>query len=204
MPSRPAYRICSALSRAFGAIMRRWLGHWNMRGAKASLKGRSTASKRSNGNSMAERRCLSSSTMCCSQRLEAINRRRERTNHPSPERAENQIPGSIIVIPYLNQLQISSGTLAYALAAGKAIVSTPFFYAQELLSGGRGLLVRFQDSNSMAAGINLLLEQPRLGGRLSRRRMCTGGGCTGPRSARPIAGYSNRSFRRHLLRHYTP
>ena len=68
----------------------------------------------------------------------------------------------VYVIPYLNPLQISSGTLAYALAAGKAIVSTPFIYAQEILSQGRGLLARFKDSDSLAAGINLLLEQPEL------------------------------------------
>ncbi len=74
----------------------------------------------------------------------------------------------IYVIPYLNPYQIASGTLSYAVASGKAVVSTPFIHAQELLSEGRGLLARFRDSASLAVAINTLLDQPALRAQMER------------------------------------
>ncbi|MEZ6193944.1 MAG: glycosyltransferase family 4 protein, partial [Phycisphaerales bacterium] len=64
----------------------------------------------------------------------------------------------VYVTPYLNEAQITSGTLAYALGTGKATVSTPYWHAQELLAEGRGKLVPFADSKSLAAAVNHLFD----------------------------------------------
>lgn len=62
------------------------------------------------------------------------------------------------VTPYLHAQQLTSGTLAFALGSGKAIISTPYWYAEELLSDGCGRLVPFGDSRAIAANIVELLE----------------------------------------------
>jgi glycosyltransferase involved in cell wall biosynthesis len=75
----------------------------------------------------------------------------------------------IYLTPYLNPVQIVSGTLAYAVGCGKAIVSTPYLYARELLEHGRGFLVDFRDANSIATAISALFADPHLRASTERR-----------------------------------
>lgn len=67
----------------------------------------------------------------------------------------------IYVTPYPSESQITSGTLAYVFGSGKAVVSTPYWHAQELLTDGRGVLVPFCNSGSIAAGVGELLDDPK-------------------------------------------
>jgi glycosyltransferase involved in cell wall biosynthesis len=66
----------------------------------------------------------------------------------------------IYVTPYLNEAQISSGTLSYAIGAGAACLSTPYWHASELLDDNRGLLFDFRDSNGLASIVNDLFDNP--------------------------------------------
>jgi len=71
----------------------------------------------------------------------------------------------VYLMPYLDPEQIVSGTLAYAVGSGKAVVATQFRYARELLSGGRGELVPFRDSDAITRKLlRLLGDRPALAG----------------------------------------
>jgi len=63
----------------------------------------------------------------------------------------------VYATPYLNEAQMTSGTLAYSFGMGKAVVSTPYWHARELLADGRGVLVPFGDATVIGAEIAALL-----------------------------------------------
>jgi glycosyltransferase involved in cell wall biosynthesis len=73
----------------------------------------------------------------------------------------------VYVTPYLNEAQMTSGTLAYSFGLGKPVVSTPYWHARELLANGRGVLVPFGDAAAIASKIAELLTDD-----VRRQAMC--------------------------------
>lgn len=68
----------------------------------------------------------------------------------------------LYVTPYINREQLTSGTLAFAVGTGKAVVSTPYWAAEELISDGRGRLVDFNDSKGLANAVIEILDNDKL------------------------------------------
>ena len=66
----------------------------------------------------------------------------------------------IYITPYLNEAQITSGTLSYAIGVGAAVISTPYWHAAELLAEGRGKLFNFNDSEELSTTLTELLDKP--------------------------------------------
>ncbi len=75
----------------------------------------------------------------------------------------------IYATPYTNPAQITSGTLSYAIGVGKAVISTPYVHATEILADGHGIMVDFGDAAGFAREIDELLSSDRNRHRLSRR-----------------------------------
>jgi glycosyltransferase involved in cell wall biosynthesis len=93
----------------------------------------------------------------------------------------------IYVTPYGNMQQATSGTLSYAVALGKAVVSTPYVHARELLAGGAGILVEPRSSAALAKAVLSLLDDPRLLAETKRRAYAAGRETIWPRFAAACA-----------------
>ena len=89
----------------------------------------------------------------------------------------------IYICPYVNKEQLSSGTVTYAMVAGKPIISTPFYYAEEILADGRGILCKFKNSKSITDGLRLLLDNPEKKARMEKLAYEHGQSMTWPRVA---------------------
>jgi glycosyltransferase involved in cell wall biosynthesis len=90
----------------------------------------------------------------------------------------------IYVTPYLNREQLTSGTLAFAVGCGKAVVSTPYWAAEELLADRRGMLVPFGDAQRIAEVINELLGDESSLNRMKQRAYEYGRAITWPKIGR--------------------
>jgi len=88
----------------------------------------------------------------------------------------------VYVTPYLDPNQITSGTLSYALGAGKAVVSTPYLHAQEALAKDRGILVEFRSAEAIAEAVNTILDDPKRKARLEKNAYAYANQATWPKT----------------------
>ena len=108
----------------------------------------------------------------------------------------------IYITPYLNPAQIVSGTLAYTLGAGKAVISTPYWYAEEMLAEERGALVPFRDPAALAEQVINLLDNEAKRHAMRKRAYLFGRAMTWPQVARRYMESFDRA--RAERRHFTP
>jgi glycosyltransferase involved in cell wall biosynthesis len=105
----------------------------------------------------------------------------------------------IYITPYRHEAQVVSGTLAIALGAGKAIVSTPYWHAKELLAEGRGVIVPFQSPNAIAEAVIALLENDAERHAMRKRAYLYSRGTTWAKTARAyMASFQRARFERSL------
>ncbi|MGA3172424.1 MAG: glycosyltransferase family 4 protein [Chthoniobacteraceae bacterium] len=90
----------------------------------------------------------------------------------------------IYITPYLNEAQVTSGTLSYTFGAGKALISTPYWHAQELLAEDRGILVPFASGPAIADAVNRYLSNPTMMTAMRKRAWKAGREMTWPVVAR--------------------
>jgi glycosyltransferase involved in cell wall biosynthesis len=95
--------------------------------------------------------------------------------------------------PYVNEAQITSGTLAYAFGMGKPVISTPYWHAAELLAENQGVLVPFRDSSALAEAALRLLEEPSLVQAMSQRAYQKGRAMTWEAVGRTYAAVFQRA-----------
>ncbi len=105
----------------------------------------------------------------------------------------------IYITPYRQEAQVVSGTLAIALGAGKAIISTPYWHAKELLSNGRGVIVPFDDPESIAEAAIQLLENDAERHAMRKRAYLHSRSTTWSKTARAyMASFQRARFERSL------
>ena len=93
----------------------------------------------------------------------------------------------IYLTPYFNLQQSTSGTLSYAVALGKAVISTPYVHARELLADGVGVLVEPNSASAIADAVNALLDEPERLDATCRRAYAKGRTTIWPEYARASA-----------------
>ena len=106
----------------------------------------------------------------------------------------------IYITPYRQEAQIVSGTLAIALGAGKAIISTPYWHAKELLADGRGILVPFDEPASIAEATIRLLDNDAERHTMRKRAYLYSRGTTWPRTADAYMASFQRARAERILR----
>lgn len=106
----------------------------------------------------------------------------------------------VYVTPYLSESQMTSGTLAYSFGLGKAVVSTPYWHARELLADGRGILVPFGDAESIASEISKLLTSDILRLAMRKRAYKSSRAMTWERTAELYISVFEGALRKHRLR----
>jgi glycosyltransferase involved in cell wall biosynthesis len=116
------------------------------------------------------------------------------------ELVEHVGAADIYITPYRQEAQIVSGTLAIALGAGKAIISTPYWHAQELLADGRGILVPFDDPASIAEATNRLLDNDAERHTMRKRAYLHSRGTTWQRTAQAYMASFQRARTERILR----
>jgi hypothetical protein len=105
----------------------------------------------------------------------------------------------IYITPYRHEAQVVSGTLAIALGAGKAIVSTPYWHAKELLAENRGVIVPFQNPSAIAEAVLALLENDAERHAMRKRAYLHSRGTTWENTARAyMASFQRARFERSL------
>jgi hypothetical protein len=109
----------------------------------------------------------------------------------------------IYITPYLKPEQITSGTLAYAVGSGKAVISTPYWYASELLADGRGVLVPWRDPQAIARAVDGLLDDDPARLAMCQRAAAYGRNMLWPAVARSYFDSFERARNEHEARRHT-
>ena len=115
------------------------------------------------------------------------------------ELVEHVGAADIYITPYRQEAQVVSGTLAIALGAGKAIISTPYWHAKELLAEKRGVIVPFERPDAIAEAVLALLENDAERHAMRKRAYLHSRGTTWPKTARAyMASFQRARFERSL------
>jgi glycosyltransferase involved in cell wall biosynthesis len=115
------------------------------------------------------------------------------------ELVEHVGAADIYITPYRQEAQIVSGTLAIALGAGKAIISTPYWHAKELLAEKRGVIVPFDKPDAISEAVLALLENDAERHAMRKRGYLHSRGTTWPKTAKAyMASFQRARFERSL------